>query len=111
LIQLKKETDERLRKLENFQLSNEVNERPHYKNYLGAAKFKRKKENPREWRKIIDNTKLTKEEQRTQVLKKVAQLEEEAKKNESMHTEVREQESIELYLNSIQAKLALLEYF
>ena len=45
------------------------------------------------------------------MLKQAKMLEQQAKKKEQIRTEAVDQESIELYINSIQAKLALLQQF
>lgn len=56
---MRKQTKERLRKLENQSLDLLPQSKPKYENYLGQVKQKRKEET---WKDIIDNGKLSKEE-------------------------------------------------
>jgi hypothetical protein len=71
------------------------------------VKQRRKEET---WKDIIDNGKLSKEEKYTEMLKQANSLETRAKQKEEFRKEG-DEEAVNLYINSIQAKLALLEKF
>ena len=54
---MRKETNERLKKLENQQKPPVPTEKKKYENYLGKVKLR--KDDGNEWKKIMDNQKLT----------------------------------------------------
>jgi hypothetical protein len=72
------------------------------------VKLKRKDDNS--WKDIIDNGRLSKEEKYTEMLKKANNLENRAKQKEEFRKDG-DEEAVNLYIGSIQAKLALLEKF
>ena len=74
LNQLRKQTEERLKKLDSYQLQKEKGEKPRYKNYLGKIKLKRRSD-PKSWKKILENSSLTKAEVCEQMMRKVTELE------------------------------------
>lgn len=80
--------------------------KPKYENYLGQVKLKPKGEGD-EWKKIIEDGKLSKEQKYSQMLKKASQMQKKAKIKEQLRKDG-DEEAVNLYIGSIQAKLALL---
>ena len=107
--ELRKETKERLRKLENQSLDLLPQSKPKYENYLGQVKLK-KREETESWQRIFEDKKLSKEEKYSEMLKKASAMESKAKLKEQLRQDG-DEDAVNLYIGSIQAKLALLEKF
>lgn len=75
------------------------------------SKVKVKKAHPHEeWKRIMSNEKLSKEEKYKEMLSKATYMENQAKIKEDLRKNG-DEDAVNLYIGSIQAKLALLEKF
>ena len=68
-----------------------------------------RKEDGNEWKKIMDNQKMTEEDKYRELMKKAGDLELKARKKEDNNiNREADEDAVNLYIGSIQAKLALL---
>lgn len=108
-LEMRKQTKERLKKLENKSVEKQEDLRPKYENYLGKVGVKRA-DDAEGWRKIAENEKMPEEQKYNEMLRRAEQMEKRAKFKEELKKEG-DEDTVNLYIGSIQAKLAILEKF
>ena len=105
---MRKQTRQRLKKLENKSLDKmpQSLSKPKYENYLGKVKVKAQNVST-SWKKVIENQNISKEERYKEMLRRAAVMQNKAKVKEEVMKDG-DEKAVNLYIGSIQAKLAIL---
>ena len=105
--EIRRQTKQRLKKIENKSIEHPKSlSKPKYENYLGKVKVKADNA-ATSWKKIIDNESISKQDKYKEMLRRAAAMENKAKVKEEVRKEG-DEEAVNLYIGSIQAKLAIL---
>ena len=80
--------------------------KPKYENYLGKVKVKAQNAST-SWKKVIENQNISKQERYKEMLRRAAAMQNKAKVKEQVMKDG-DEEAVNLYIGSIQAKLAIL---